>query len=72
MPLSFRVGGIFVMGYSCTMYERQCIECGECDICDIDETQICESCGKCLNDEVNFRSVKIKDFVEKKTKKQSD
>jgi hypothetical protein len=44
----------------CELYDRECIDCGECDdICDLDPTKTCDSCGKCLETEMEYRAIKI-------------
>ena len=48
----------------CTLYDRNCIDCGECDnYCDLDRNKVCDSCGKCLESDVNYKIIKITDVI---------
>lgn len=48
----------------CELYDRDCIECGECDKCDLDPTKICDNCCKCIESNLNFKSIKITKILE--------
>lgn len=44
----------------CKLYDRVCIDCGECDeFCDLDPTKKCDSCGKCIEPDKNYKIIKI-------------
>ena len=50
----------------CILYERDCINCGECDefeylddTCDLNPNKICDNCCKCLEDDNEYRAIKI-------------
>ena len=40
-------------------------EFNECedDFCDLDKTKICDNCGKCLEEEKNYKIIKITKIV---------
>lgn len=59
------------MAKDCVLYERKCIECGECLICDLDSNKKCDNCGKCIESESQFRTVKVKEFMENKEQKEN-
>ena len=48
----------------CVLYERNCIECGECDKCDLDETKICDNCGKCIQTDVEYKTIVIDEILD--------
>ena len=49
----------------CELYVRECIDCGECDTwCDLDKSKKCDSCGKCLETDANYRCIKITKIIE--------
>ncbi|MCX7749710.1 MAG: DUF1289 domain-containing protein [Clostridia bacterium] len=48
---------------SCALYERACVDCGECDVCDLDENKVCDSCGRCIDEQSEYKVVKIKDLM---------
>ncbi|MBQ2890112.1 MAG: hypothetical protein IJE44_00520 [Clostridia bacterium] len=50
----------------CVLYDRNCIGCMVCDKCDLDPNKICDSCGKCLEEEKGYRELKI-DGIELET-----
>ncbi|HEY5584506.1 MAG TPA: hypothetical protein VIK78_08445 [Ruminiclostridium sp.] len=52
------------MGEKCELYDRECINCGECEICDLDPTKHCDDCGRCIEEDSDYRSVTIEDFIE--------
>lgn len=58
------------MTRECVLYERECIGCGECDICDLDEDKICDNCGKCLEEEGEFRTLDILKYLKDKEKEE--
>ena len=41
----------------CELYDRECIECGECDRCDLDPNKVCDSCGKCIEPDKNYKAL---------------
>lgn len=43
----------------CVLYDRICNDCGECDVCDLDSNKICDNCGKCIEDDKNYKIIKI-------------
>lgn len=43
----------------CVLYDRACIECGECDLCDLDPSKVCDNCMKCVQDDSDYRAVRI-------------
>lgn len=48
----------------CELYDRECIDCGECDTwCDLDKNKKCDSCGKCLETNVNYKIIKITKII---------
>ena len=49
----------------CVLYDRACKKCGECDICDLDKNKICDNCGKCIEDDNEFKTIKIEKIIEK-------
>ena len=51
-------------GKVCELYDRECIECGECDRCDLDANKICDSCGKCLELDKNYKIIKITKIIQ--------
>lgn len=48
---------------ACVLYDRECIDCGECDRCDIDPKKICDSCGKCIESDKNYKVIKITKII---------
>lgn len=48
----------------CILEEKECIYCGKCDLCDLDDTKICDNCGKCINNDSDFRSIEVEDILE--------
>ena len=40
-----------------------CDECGECDYCDLNPFKLCDNCGKCIEDNQEYRELKIDDVV---------
>lgn len=44
---------------TCILYDRICNNCGECNICDLDKNKICDNCGKCIEDDKNYKIIKI-------------
>ncbi|MDP4182766.1 MAG: hypothetical protein Q8942_16970 [Bacillota bacterium] len=52
------------MTKECILYDRSCIGCLECEKCDLDNTKECINCEKCLQQDSEFRTVKIKKFME--------
>ena len=47
----------------CELYDRECINCGECDKCDLDPNKVCDSCGKCLEENKNYKIIKITKII---------
>ena len=47
----------------CELYDRECIGCGECDKCDLDPNKICDSCGKCIESDKNYKIIKITKII---------
>ena len=46
------------------LYDMECIDCGECDTwCDLDKNKKCDSCGKCLETDANYRAIKITKII---------
>ncbi len=43
----------------CVLYDRICINCGECDRCDLNPEKTCDSCGKCLESNSEYKAIKI-------------
>ena len=35
----------------------------EDDFCDLDKTKICDNCGKCLNEDKNYKIIKITKII---------
>ena len=52
------------IGSKCELYDRNCIECGECDKCDLDPSKACDSCGKCIQSDANYKIIKITSTVD--------
>jgi len=52
------------MSEQCEIYDRECINCGECDICDLDPTKHCDDCGLCIDDDSEYRSLTVEEFLE--------
>ena len=48
----------------CELYDRECIDCGECDRCDLDPNKVCDSCGKCIEPDKNYKIIKITKIIE--------
>lgn len=48
----------------CELYDRDCINCGECDKCDLNPDKICDSCGKCIEVNQNYKIIKITEIIE--------
>ncbi|OQB15894.1 MAG: hypothetical protein BWY15_00020 [Firmicutes bacterium ADurb.Bin193] len=48
---------------NCVLYDRECTDCGECDICDLDRNKRCDSCGRCLDSEFDYKAVKIDEIM---------
>lgn len=40
-----------------------CDECGECDYCDLNPFKLCDNCGKCIDDQEEYRELKIDDVM---------
>ena len=53
-----------VMSKKCELYDRDCVNCGECDKCDLDPNKICDSCGKCIETDKNYKIIKITKIIE--------
>lgn len=51
------------MKKECVMYERICSNCGECSVCDLDRNKKCNNCEKCLGQDVDYKTINIKDFI---------
>lgn len=51
-------------GEKCILYDRDCIECWECEKCDLDPNKRCDSCGKCIELEKNYKIIKIDKIIE--------
>ena len=49
----------------CELYDRECINCGECDLCDLDPTKVCDSCGKCLETDNDYKAITITKIITK-------
>lgn len=47
----------------CEIYDRECIGCGECDRCDLDPNKVCDSCGKCIEPDKNYKIIKITKII---------
>ena len=47
----------------CELYDRECINCGECDRCDLDPNKTCDSCGKCIEIDKNYKIIKITKII---------
>ncbi len=55
------------METKCKLYDRLCVDCGECDEwCDLDQKKRCDSCGKCIEPENNYKVIKITKIIEDK------
>ena len=52
----------------CELYDRECINCGECDLCDLDPTKVCDSCGKCLETDNDYKAITITKIITKEKK----
>ena len=44
--------------------KKNCDNCDACNVCDIDAAKICDSCGKCLETEVNDYKQVVVDEVD--------
>jgi len=53
------------MAKKCEIYDRECINCGECDRCDLNPKKICDSCGKCIEINQNYKIIKITKIIDK-------
>lgn len=62
------LGGYFMDNKKCELYDRDCIDCGECDICDLDPKKKCDSCGKCLETDNDYKAIKITKIITKDNK----
>lgn len=51
------------MQKKCVLYDRLCRNCGECDYCDLNPFKICDSCGKCIETQQDYREVKIDGII---------
>ncbi len=56
------------MQKECILYDKLCTKCGECMMCDLDPGKECDDCGKCLEEEKNFRSLNLKEFFRRQGK----
>ena len=54
-----------VASKKCELYDRECINCNECNMCDLDNTKLCDSCGKCIETNVNYKVIKITKIIKK-------
>ena len=51
------------MAYKCILHDRICNDCGECDEwCDLNPQKRCDSCGKCIEENNNYKIIKITDI----------
>lgn len=57
------------MAKDCILYDRKCIECDECEMCDMNANKRCNNCGKCLEEDASFRTLKVGDFFKKREEK---
>lgn len=46
-------------------YLKNAAEFNECedDLCDLDRTKVCDNCGKCLEEEKNYKIIKITKII---------
>ena len=46
-------------------YLKNAAEFNECedDLCDLDKTKVCNSCGKCLEEEKKYKIIKITKII---------
>ncbi|WP_154673455.1 hypothetical protein [Pseudobacteroides cellulosolvens] len=58
--------GLKLMEKECLLYDRACIKCYDCEKCDLDSTKRCNNCEKCLEQNEEYRSVKVEDFIKKR------
>ena len=50
----------------CILYDRECINCDECEnLCDLDPKKICDNCCKCIENESNYKTIKITEIITK-------
>lgn len=57
------------MGKQCVLEDKECIYCGECDICDLDSNKICDNCGKCIENDVDYKAIGIDEIIVNEEKK---
>lgn len=48
----------------CVLTDRECIGCGECNICDLDPGKICDNCCKCIDNDIDYKSIEIDEIIE--------
>ncbi len=48
----------------CVLTDKECTECGECDICDLDLDKICDNCCRCIDKDVDFKSIEVDEIIE--------
>lgn len=56
------------MSKKCELYDRECIGCRECDRCDLDPNKFCDSCGKCLESDKDYKAIKITQIITEEQK----
>ena len=61
--------GEIMLGEKCILYDRDCIECWECEACDLNPSKRCDSCGKCLEPDKNYKIIKIDKIISENTEK---
>ncbi len=49
-----------------------CNFCGECDYCDLNPFQKCTNCGRCIDEEGEYRELKIDDVILPGKRKRND
>ena len=53
-----KCGKIYVRCYMIDK-DKELIEDEEDDTCDLDPSKICDNCGKCIEENVNYKIIKI-------------
>lgn len=49
---------------NCVLYERDCVKCGECEQCDLNPNEKCNNCGKCIEDDSDYKFIIVDDVIQ--------